>query len=219
VGASRCVSPCVIGALGLAFGRWWTLAIPIVVWPIYFLGLVLEWWGYGVGDGWQVGGLTIIAISVTSVAAGVAVRSALRSRRSTLVVLVLGTITIAGAGGAASASGVSTQREGNGLTVKISQSSSPSYRLVLRCDSTPARRRCAAIATLNSRPANERCLQIWGGFGRAVVSGYGRRSVITRSNSCEIARWAKLKALNSVALEHRSWRCHSAALRAGHAAN
>jgi hypothetical protein len=176
-------------------------------------------WGYGVGDGWQVGGLTIIAISVTSVAAGVAVRSALRSRRSTLVVLVLGTITIAGAGGAASAFGVSTQREGNGLTVKISQSSSPSYRLVLRCDSTPARRRCAAIATLNSRPANERCLQIWGGFGRAVVSGYGRRSVITRSNSCEIARWAKLKALNSVALEHRSWRCHSAALRAGHAAN
>jgi hypothetical protein len=65
---------------GVVIGRWWTLILPIVVWPVYFLGLARDWWGHGMGDGWQYGAVMIVAASVTLTALGVALHSRFRSR-------------------------------------------------------------------------------------------------------------------------------------------
>jgi hypothetical protein len=69
---------------GAVVGRWWTLVLPFVVWPVYFLGLVRDWWGYGVGDGWQYGAAMILAVSVALTALGVALRLRFRSRTARL---------------------------------------------------------------------------------------------------------------------------------------
>ena len=37
----------------LFLGRPLLLVFPLLGWPLFFLGLYMEWWGYGVGDGWQ----------------------------------------------------------------------------------------------------------------------------------------------------------------------
>ncbi|MCC2652318.1 MAG: hypothetical protein K0Q60_2481 [Microvirga sp.] len=64
---------------GAVIGRWWTLMIPLVLWPVYFLGLAQDWWGYGMGDGWQFGAAAIIVVSLISVAVGIALRSVVQS--------------------------------------------------------------------------------------------------------------------------------------------
>jgi hypothetical protein len=60
-------------------GRRWTLALPLIVWPIWFLGLAQDWWGYGMGDGWQYGAALIILVSLASVAVLLVLRSFARS--------------------------------------------------------------------------------------------------------------------------------------------
>jgi hypothetical protein len=40
-------------AIGFLSGRWAVVAVLAAAWPLYFLGLHQEWWGDGVGDGWQ----------------------------------------------------------------------------------------------------------------------------------------------------------------------
>jgi hypothetical protein len=40
--------------------RWTTLIAPIVLVPISYIALRYEWWGHGVGDGWQ-----LLAVFVT----------------------------------------------------------------------------------------------------------------------------------------------------------
>jgi hypothetical protein len=61
-------------------GRWWTLGIPLVVWPMWFLGLSRDWWGYGLGDGWEYGAVLLTAVSVASIAIALAIRSRLTQR-------------------------------------------------------------------------------------------------------------------------------------------
>ena len=67
-----------IGLMGAVVGRWWTLLLPFVVCPVYFLGIAR--WGSGVGDGWQLGALIVIALSVAAAALGVSLRGLLRPR-------------------------------------------------------------------------------------------------------------------------------------------
>jgi hypothetical protein len=73
----------VVALSGVVIGRWWSLLIPLVVWPMWFVGLAHDWWGYGLGDGWQFGAAIILVISLLSVAVGVGLRRAgLRFRAS-----------------------------------------------------------------------------------------------------------------------------------------
>jgi hypothetical protein len=64
----------IVALSGALIGRWWALLIPLVAWPTYFLGVAYEWWGYGLGDGWQFGFLLVMAISLAAVAIGVGIR-------------------------------------------------------------------------------------------------------------------------------------------------
>jgi hypothetical protein len=66
--------------LGAVSGRWWTIGLPLVAWPIWFLGLSQDWWGYGLGDGWQYGAVLLTAVSVASVAAALVIRSRVTRR-------------------------------------------------------------------------------------------------------------------------------------------
>jgi hypothetical protein len=68
-----------IAAAGALIGRWWTLVLPLVVWPIWFLGLAQDWWGYGMGDGWEYGAALIILVSLASVGIALALRPFARS--------------------------------------------------------------------------------------------------------------------------------------------
>jgi hypothetical protein len=61
-------------------GRLWALVIPLLVWPVYFLGLDRDWWGYGMGDGWQLGAVAITGVSLISVAVCVGLRSLVKRR-------------------------------------------------------------------------------------------------------------------------------------------
>jgi hypothetical protein len=70
----------------LVVGRRWLLLVPAIGVPLVFLGLILGWWGYGVGDGWQVLIIVWVLVGMLAVAAGLLLRrvivSANRSRRS-----------------------------------------------------------------------------------------------------------------------------------------
>lgn len=44
----------VAGAIGFLIARWAVVAVLAAAWPLWFLGLRQDWWGHGVGDGWQV---------------------------------------------------------------------------------------------------------------------------------------------------------------------
>ena len=48
--AAVTIAPAIVS---LFLGRPWLLLVPLLGWPLFFLGLSMEWWGYGVGDGWQ----------------------------------------------------------------------------------------------------------------------------------------------------------------------
>jgi hypothetical protein len=67
-----------IGLTGAVVGRWWTLLLPFVVCPIYFLGIAR--WGSGVDDGWQFGALIVLGFSVAAAALGVSLRGLLKPR-------------------------------------------------------------------------------------------------------------------------------------------
>lgn len=64
----------------LVSGRRATLALPLLGWPLWFLGLSEDWWGYGLGDGWVYGALILIALNVASVEMALAVRRRLVRR-------------------------------------------------------------------------------------------------------------------------------------------
>jgi hypothetical protein len=67
---------------GLLIGRWVALIVPAVLIPLFYTGLRLGWWGYGVGDGWQYAGafITIVTVAATggAVVLSRSVRRALR---------------------------------------------------------------------------------------------------------------------------------------------
>jgi hypothetical protein len=112
-----------------------------------------------------------------------------------LVLVVSATIASAASGPSSSASDVTVQSpSASDGTVKFVAPGFPVQRVQVRCGAG-ARERCQRIAGLLRRPRGERCLQIWGGPGRAEVAVNGKRGVISRANSCEIARFERLRAL------------------------
>jgi hypothetical protein len=61
----------VVGALAR---RWLVVALPLVAWPIFYLGLNKGWWLYGTGDGWQYAArfFTLFGVATTALAVGIA---------------------------------------------------------------------------------------------------------------------------------------------------
>jgi len=66
-----------LGVLGFISGRSWMLLAPFFAVPAFYLGLDREWWGYGLGDGWQHAMFTVLALAVLVTAARVTLRRAL----------------------------------------------------------------------------------------------------------------------------------------------
>jgi uncharacterized membrane protein len=60
--------------VGLLAGRWLVIVLPLVGWPLFYLGLNRNWWGHGTGDGWQYAAalLTVIGIVTTALAVALA---------------------------------------------------------------------------------------------------------------------------------------------------
>jgi hypothetical protein len=58
---------------GLLLRRWEAIAVPAVLVPLYYVGLKSDWWGNGVGDGWQfaAGAVTLAAMLATAIAVAV----------------------------------------------------------------------------------------------------------------------------------------------------
>lgn len=67
--ASFTITPSIASLL---LGRLWLLLVPLVGWPLFFLGLSMDWWGYGVGDGWQfaMGLWTLVGVVCVTVGLG-----------------------------------------------------------------------------------------------------------------------------------------------------
>ena len=61
---------------GFLVGRWVAVFSAPAIWTLYILGLTQNWWGYGVGDGWQYG----LAVGAAA-AAGAAAMGVLTRRR------------------------------------------------------------------------------------------------------------------------------------------
>lgn len=62
--------------LGAAVRRWAALLFPVLGWPLLYLGLNLNWWGHGTGDGWQGLAVLMTAVGVVTTALAVAVSRA-----------------------------------------------------------------------------------------------------------------------------------------------
>lgn len=69
--------------VGLLARRWIAVALPLVGWPLYFLGLTKGWWGYGTGDGWQYGAVLLTAGGALTTAVAVALGRFVQARAAT----------------------------------------------------------------------------------------------------------------------------------------
>jgi hypothetical protein len=58
-------------ALGAATRHWLVVLLPLLAWPLFYLGLNNEWWGYGTGEGWQTVAASFTAIGTLTTALGV----------------------------------------------------------------------------------------------------------------------------------------------------
>lgn len=70
-------------------------------------------------------------------------------------------------------------------------------RTVITCTlDANTQRRCDRMAGLTPRH-NERCLQVWGGPERALITvpTTGEHVFVSRANSCEMHRWDELQKL------------------------
>ena len=67
---------------GLATRRWTALALPVVGWPLLYLGLDQGWWGNGLGDGWQYVAAAALFVGVVSTVLLVGLGRRLKPRRS-----------------------------------------------------------------------------------------------------------------------------------------
>jgi hypothetical protein len=69
------------GVVGVAIGRWWAVIIPVVGLALFYVGLNAGWWGYGVGDAWQIAMAVLMGVGVVGALAGVAARSQIHAVR------------------------------------------------------------------------------------------------------------------------------------------
>ncbi|HEV8685766.1 MAG TPA: hypothetical protein VGQ84_00685 [Gaiellaceae bacterium] len=60
----------VVGALSR---RWVGLLLPLLAWPLLYLGLARGWWGNGLGDGWQFAAAALLAAGVITTGLAVAI--------------------------------------------------------------------------------------------------------------------------------------------------
>jgi hypothetical protein len=67
--------------VGAAFRRWAALALPVVGWPLFYVGLNEEWWGYGTGDGWPIVAAALTVVGTAATALGVWAGRARAQRR------------------------------------------------------------------------------------------------------------------------------------------
>ncbi len=58
-------------AAGILVGRWWFVAVPVVLWPLWYVGIELT---RGLGDGWWLGFLVVSGTSTALAALGVLLR-------------------------------------------------------------------------------------------------------------------------------------------------
>jgi hypothetical protein len=66
--------------VALAYGKPWTLVLPLATLPTFYLGLLGGWWGHGVGDGWEYAFALSAAIALAATLVAVALRLALPRR-------------------------------------------------------------------------------------------------------------------------------------------
>jgi hypothetical protein len=65
---------------GFASRSWLALILPLVAWPLFYVGLTQHWWGDGTGDAWQFVAVTLTLVGVGSTALAVSVAQALWPR-------------------------------------------------------------------------------------------------------------------------------------------
>lgn len=60
--------------IGVLARRWLVVAMPLVAWPIFYVGMNRGWWLYGTGDGWQYVArfFTVLGVVTTLLTIGVA---------------------------------------------------------------------------------------------------------------------------------------------------
>jgi hypothetical protein len=78
------IAACVLSAPVLR--RWWVVGVPLVLIPLYYVGLRYEWYGWGVGDAWQLVGafvtLATLALTATAIVVSRAIGRLLRHPRA-----------------------------------------------------------------------------------------------------------------------------------------
>jgi hypothetical protein len=60
--------------VGALVGRWWVLIVPLAVVPVIYIGTLQDWWGSGLGDGWQVAVMFVLAFALAITAAAITLR-------------------------------------------------------------------------------------------------------------------------------------------------
>ncbi len=73
VGLSSVLGGFLVGRRSVAF-------VAPAVWALFMLGLTQDWWGHGVGDGWQYVLIVGAAVAAAGAATGVIVRGAMHCR-------------------------------------------------------------------------------------------------------------------------------------------
>jgi hypothetical protein len=58
--------------VGVLVRRWVAVALPLIGWSLFYLGLNQGWWGDGTGDGWEYAAALLTAVGVLTTALGVA---------------------------------------------------------------------------------------------------------------------------------------------------
>lgn len=116
----------------------------------------------------------------------------LRLRWSRACVVGLGLLCLVGVGAAVGAPTTSTVPDNTSAAIAITRNGS-TMRVTVSCSGSTRRAACARLAQLREEPL-ERCLQIWGGPERAVIHlPNAKPIVVSRANSCGIARWTELQ--------------------------
>ena len=67
--------------IGALTRRWIAVALPLVGWPIYYIGMNRGWWLNGTGDGWELIARSMTAIGLVTTAAAVGIARSIRPIR------------------------------------------------------------------------------------------------------------------------------------------